>query len=94
MAAFCGMRMPSFSEESNDTDTLLQISPTNSQSSSIGSLPWAEDSIFENKEEWEKIERIFYGEEDLPIGECHAVFIFEMTQGSRPKIVITLLLDF
>jgi Protein of unknown function (DUF3719) len=48
---------------------LLQISPTNSQCSSVGSLPWAEDSILENKEEWEKIERIFYGEEDLPTGE-------------------------
>jgi hypothetical protein len=69
MAAFCGMRIPSISEDSNDTE--IQFSPTNSlgQQSSIGSIPWAEDAILENKEEWEKIERIFYGEEDLPIGK-------------------------
>uniref|UniRef100_A0A1B0DHA1 DUF3719 domain-containing protein n=1 Tax=Phlebotomus papatasi TaxID=29031 RepID=A0A1B0DHA1_PHLPP len=34
--------------------------------SSTGSIPWAEDAIRQNQEEWERIERMFYGEEDLP----------------------------
>lgn len=34
--------------------------------SSISSIPWAEDAIRQNFLDWMQIERIFYGEEELP----------------------------
>lgn len=55
-----------------DSDTLTEISHESSstfsldRSSTSTNISWAEDSIRQNLEEWEKIERIFYGEEDLP----------------------------
>lgn len=36
------------------------------RSSSIGSIPWAEDAIKQNEEEWNAIEQMFYGERELP----------------------------
>lgn len=48
------------------TDIWL-TSPTSSQGrSSISSIPWAEDAIKQNQEEWETIEQMFYGELPLP----------------------------
>lgn len=42
-------------------------SPTTSfDGSSVNSIPWAEDVVKQNREEWERIERMFYGEENLP----------------------------
>lgn len=58
------------SNETATSDTLtnfLNLS-TSSQgrSCSSGSLPFAEDVIRQNKQDWEHVERIFYGEEPLP----------------------------
>lgn len=51
-------------DESND---IWLTSPTSSQGrSSISSIPWAEDAIKQNEEEWETIEQMFYGELPLP----------------------------
>lgn len=44
-------------------------SPTSTSTngrSSISSIPWAEDAIQQNQDKWEHIERMFYGEEELP----------------------------
>lgn len=59
---------------SNDTmtsDTLTNFlnMSTSSPRSSSTSLPFAEDAVRQNQEEWEHIERIFYGEEPLPEDE-------------------------
>lgn len=59
---------------SNDTmtsDTLTNFlnMSTSSPRSSNTSLPFAEDAIRQNQDEWEHIERIFYGEEPLPEDE-------------------------
>lgn len=57
-------------EEDDDSDTLTELSFSRSTSSlgrsSTGSIPWAEDAVKQNQLEWERIERMFYGEEDLP----------------------------
>lgn len=34
--------------------------------SSVNSIPWAEDVVKQNQELWERVERMFYGEESLP----------------------------
>lgn len=34
--------------------------------SSVNSIPWADDVVNKNQEIWERIERMFYGEEPLP----------------------------
>lgn len=58
----------SFSPDSDDTyEDNWFSSPTSSfDGSSVNSIPWAEDVIKQNQEEWERIERMFYGEEELP----------------------------
>lgn len=56
----------SFESESDDDLNQIFSSSSSYDRSSIGSIPWAEDSIKKNQEEWEHIERMFYGEEDLP----------------------------
>lgn len=64
-----------FVEDSSSSDTTCDeatdiwlTSATSSQgrSSSISSIPWAEDAIKQNQEEWETIEQMFYGELPLP----------------------------
>lgn len=43
------------------------MSPASSQGrSSISSIPWAEDAIKQNQDEWDAIEEMFYGERPLP----------------------------
>lgn len=61
----------SSSGNSDDSvDTLIGSASTISfDRSSTGSLPWAEDAIKQNQQEWEKIERMFYGDEPLPDDE-------------------------
>lgn len=55
-------------------------SPTTSfDGSSVNSIPWAEDVVKQNKEEWERIERMFYGEENLPNDEKLRNEIIEWT---------------
>lgn len=59
------------STDSTLTDVTLTSainSPGNTSNSSF-SIPWAEDAIRQNKEFWERIERMLYGEEDLPSDE-------------------------
>lgn len=58
----------SLSTESDDfTEDNWFSSPTTSfDGSSVNSIPWAEDVVKQNKEEWDRIERMFYGEESLP----------------------------
>lgn len=54
--------------DSDDSDHWFS-SPTCSSTngrSSISSIPWAEDAIQHNQDEWEHIERMLYGEEPLP----------------------------
>lgn len=52
-------------QSDDDSIGTLINSPTNSSVSS-SSIPWAEENIADNRNEWNKIERIFYGEEELP----------------------------
>lgn len=56
------------SSDSGDESTDIWLSsPSSSHGrSSISSIPWAEDAIKQNAEEWQRIERMFYGEEPLP----------------------------
>lgn len=37
--------------------------------SSVNSIPWADDVVNKNQEIWERIERMFYGEEPLPAND-------------------------
>ncbi|KAL9694165.1 hypothetical protein quinque_013450 [Culex quinquefasciatus] len=58
-------------DDDDDSDTLTELSFSRSPTSSLGrsstgSIPWAEDAVKQNQLEWERIERMFYGEEDLP----------------------------
>lgn len=56
--------------QSRDVSTDDSMTLTNGSGSpgdtSISSLTWAEDAVRQNKEEWDKIERILYCEEPLP----------------------------
>lgn len=52
-------------QSDDDSIGTLINSPTNSSVSS-SSIPWAEENIADNRNEWNKIERIFYGEEEVP----------------------------
>lgn len=56
------------SEDTLTSDTLTNFLNTSASSmrSSSASLPFAEEAINQNQQEWEHIERIFYGEEPLP----------------------------
>lgn len=67
-----------------DSDDLNEdnwfTSPTTSfDGSSINSIPWAEDVIKQNKDEWENIERMFYGEAELPADDKLRNEILEWT---------------
>lgn len=53
-------------QSDDDSIGTLINSPTNSSVSSSASIPWAKENIADNRNEWNKIERIFYGEEELP----------------------------
>lgn len=54
-------------ESACESTDIWLTSPTSSQGrSSISSIPWAEDAIKQNQEEWETIEQMFYGELPLP----------------------------
>lgn len=62
-------RKDSDTDDDDTEDTLtnfLNSEESSRDRSSTGSLPWAEDAIKQNQQEWERIERIFYGEEPLP----------------------------
>lgn len=37
--------------------------------SSVNSIPWADDVVKQNQELWERVERMFYGEENLPTND-------------------------
>uniref|UniRef100_A0A182S616 DUF3719 domain-containing protein n=1 Tax=Anopheles maculatus TaxID=74869 RepID=A0A182S616_9DIPT len=86
-------------DDDEESDTLTELSReslTSSQGrSSIGSIPWAEDAIKQNQNEWERIDRMFYGEEDLPsdaklreeILEWTSVFPFLRVTGKPITIV-------
>lgn len=59
------------SDLSSSTDEKTLVSSSYSPSISMGrssteSIPWAEDAIRHNQDEWIRIENIFYGEENLP----------------------------
>lgn len=59
------------STDSTLTDVTLTSavnSPGNTSNSSF-SIPWAEDAIRQNKELWEQVERMLYGECELPSDE-------------------------
>lgn len=53
------------SSDSDDYHKILYSSSSHDRSS-VGSIPWAEDAIKQNQLEWERIERMFFGEEALP----------------------------
>lgn len=54
-------------EEDDESIDGWIMSPASSQGrSSISSIPWAEDAIKQNQDEWEAIEAMFYGERALP----------------------------
>ncbi|XP_055903745.1 uncharacterized protein LOC129939669 [Eupeodes corollae] len=53
---------------SSDSDSdyqEVQYSSSSVDRSSIGSIPWADDAIKQNQLDWEKVERMFCGEQDL-----------------------------
>lgn len=58
----------------SDSEDLLDdywfTSPSPSfDGSSVNSIPWAEDVVKQNQELWERVERMFYGEENLPTND-------------------------
>lgn len=60
---------PSSFESDISTNTLIPSGGSSNTSEEWNrrfSIPWAEDAIQQNQSEWERIERIFYGEEELP----------------------------
>ncbi|XP_055849899.1 uncharacterized protein LOC129914600 [Episyrphus balteatus] len=57
---------------SSDSDSdyqEVQYSSSSIDRSSIGSIPWADDAIKQNQLDWEKVERMFRGEQDLSEAE-------------------------
>lgn len=72
------INLTSDSDDFND-DTWFTSATTSFDGSSINSIPWAEDVIKQNKDEWENIERMFYGETDLPADEKLRNEILEWT---------------
>ncbi|EDV93128.1 myb-like protein AA [Drosophila grimshawi] len=55
--------------DKDDDSEFLQEVPYSSSSidrSSIGSIPWADDAIKKNKLDWERVDRMLSGEEQLP----------------------------
>lgn len=58
----------------SDSEDLIDdywfTSPTASfDGSSVNSIPWADDVVKQNQEIWERVERMFYGEESLPTND-------------------------
>lgn len=58
----------------SDSDDLLDdywfASPSASfDGSSVNSIPWADDVVKQNQDLWERVERMFYGEESLPTND-------------------------
>lgn len=72
------INLTSDSDDFND-DTWFTSATTSFDGSSINSIPWAEDVIKQNKDEWENIERMFYGETELPADEKLRNEILEWT---------------
>lgn len=59
-------------DESDDDDDFLIDSSDNNDyrtNSSSSSLVWSAEARKQNEEDWLQIERILYGEEELPEGE-------------------------
>lgn len=55
----------------SDSDDFIDdywfLSPSvSNDGSSVNSIPWADDVVKQNQETWERVERMFYGEESLP----------------------------
>ena len=50
----------------NSSSTTTTSSTNDYDLSSTSSFKWASDARLQNKSEWEQIERIFYGEEQMP----------------------------
>lgn len=42
---------------------------TSFDGASLNSIPWADDVVKQNQELWERVERMFYGEESLPTND-------------------------
>uniref|UniRef100_A0A182QW14 DUF3719 domain-containing protein n=1 Tax=Anopheles farauti TaxID=69004 RepID=A0A182QW14_9DIPT len=82
-------------DDDDESDTLTESLTSSQGRSSIGSIPWAEDAIKQNQLEWERIDRMFYGEEDLPsdsklreeIEEWTSVFPYLRVTGKSIVIV-------
>lgn len=72
------INLTSDSDDFND-DTWFTSATTSFDGSSINSIPWAEDVIKQNKDEWENIERMFYGETELPTDDKLRNEILEWT---------------
>lgn len=58
----------------SDSEDLLDdywfTSPSASfDGSSVNSIPWADDVVKQNQELWDRVERMFYGEESLPTND-------------------------
>lgn len=73
------LNITSDSDDCND-ENWFGSSTTSADNSSISSIPWAEDVVNQNKDEWDSIERMFYGEEDLPNDDKLKTEILEWTQ--------------
>lgn len=73
------INLTSDSDDLNE-DNWFTSSATSFDGSSINSIPWAEDVIKQNNDEWENIERMFYGESDLPADEKLRNEIVEWTK--------------
>lgn len=75
-----GLKIDLTSDSDDLNDDNWFTSPTTSfDGSSVNSIPWADDVIKQNKDEWENIERMFYGETELPADEKLRNEILEWT---------------
>lgn len=59
------MNSTSDSEDFFDDYWFLSSSASH-DGSSVNSIPWADDVVKQNQELWDRVERMFYGEESLP----------------------------
>jgi hypothetical protein len=56
-------------ESEDDDDFFIDSSDCNRTNSSNSSLIWSAEARKQNEEDWLQIERILYGEEELPEGK-------------------------
>lgn len=67
-----------YSDDFND-ENWFGSTTASADNSSINSIPWAEDVVNQNKIEWDCLERMFYGESELPKDEKLRSEIIEWT---------------